>query len=263
MARPPLTRPPALPTGRRPSRRGEIPWALLLALLGVVVLFMLRRFLRLFFPMLFLLLVLAPLLWYLWRQYKYRDVWAVVPEYEKLVALLRRLRLSSYRAVVEASMKHLLAARDRAERFQEYLAQEPPHRLRERLRDLERQFKDTHDPEKRRFLEKTLADSRETLAHLDELQEFLRRYEDSKAVLAGHFKNTRLRLELDEMRFAEGIAYQSDEVDRLMTEIKAFDSMYETVDRRTGPRTTTAPAAAESDEAPAATAPPPPDRQAQ
>lgn len=262
MARPPSTCSPALPTGRRSSRRGEIPWALLLALLGVVVLFMLRRFLRLFFPMLFVVLVLAPLLWYLWRQYKYRDVWAVVPEYEKLVALLRRLRLSSYRAVVEASMKHLLAARDRAERFQEYLVQEPPHRLRERIRDFERQLQGTHDPEKRRFLEKTLADSRETLAHLDELQEFLRRYEDSKAVLAGHFKNTRLRLELDEMRFAEGIAYQSDEVDRLMTEIKAFDSMYETVDRRAGHHTS-APAATESDEAPAATAPPPPDRQAQ
>ncbi len=252
--------PPALP----PGRRGEIPWGMLLALLGLVALIVLRRFVRLLFPMLFVLLILVPMLYYLWRQYKYRDVWTVVPEYEKLLALLGRLRLPSYRAVVEASMKHLLAARDRAERLQDYLVQEPPHRLRDRIRDLERQLGETHDAEKRGFLEKSLADSRETLAHLDELQEFLRRYEDSKTVLAGHFKNTRLRLELDEMRFAEGLTYQSDEVDRLMTEIKTFDSMYETVDRvpvapNDGGHAPRAPASAEESPAP----PPPSDRQAQ
>lgn len=217
-----------------PDEAGEIPWSLILAMLGFLALVLLRRFLRLLFPMLFVLVVLVPMLWYLWRQYTYRDLWVVVPEYDRLLALLGRLRLRSYAGVVQSGMTHLLAARDRAEKLQAYLYQEPPARVQERIKDLQKQLGDNPDAEKRVFLEKSLADARETLAHLGELQEFLHKYEDSKAVLAGHFKNTRLRIELEQMRLEEGMSLHSDDLDRLMTEIRTFDTMYETVDRRPG-----------------------------
>ncbi|NLI76101.1 MAG: hypothetical protein GX442_06620 [Candidatus Riflebacteria bacterium] len=241
-----------------PDEGGEIPWSLILSILGFLALVLLRRFLRLLFPMLFVLLVLVPMLWYLWRQYKYRDLWAVVPEYDRLQTLLDRLRLRSYAGVVQNGMKHLLAARDRAEKLQAYLYQEPPARVQDRIKDLQQQLADNPDAERRVFLEKSLADAHETLVHLEELQEFLHKYEDSKAVLAGHFKNTRLRIELEQMRLEEGTSLHSDDLDRLMTEIRTFDTMYETVDRRPGQGS--GEAVGEEEGSPPV---PPPDRQAQ
>jgi len=210
---------------------GGFPWSLVLAILGLLALIVLRRFLRLLFPMLFVLLVLVPLLWYMWCQFKYRDLGAIVTEYDGLVALLTELRLGSYLSVVNSSMKHLLLARDRAEKLQEYLNRESLLRQKERVKELEKQLSETKDPEKVVFLEKALKDTRETLTRLKKMQDFLGKYEDGKAVLAGHFKNTRMKLELEQMDLEGGISLASDEVNQVMDEIRSFDFMYDTVDR--------------------------------
>lgn len=205
----------------------EINWQLVIAIAGFIVIFILRRFLRAFFPVLFALLVLIPLLFYFYRQYKYRDLWSVVPEYEKLISALKRMRLNSYCKLINVSMSNLLLARDRAEKFKDFLLSESSLQIKTRILQLKKEIQNEINKDKLEFLKKSLKDAEDAYQHIQEIEKFIQRYETSKEILANHFRNVRLKLEIDEMKFMQSFNYRNDEVDRIMDEIKSFDRMFD------------------------------------
>ncbi len=206
------------------------PWGLVWAGVVVVVLFVLRRYLRAMFPVLLLFSVFMPLLWYLWRQYKYRDLWDVYRDYDELICLLHSKGLYTYGSSVDQSMRHIMAARDKAEGLQSVLQRADLPGQTVRIESLEKQLSETADAEKRASLMQTITDAKKTLDGYRRAEAFLGRYAEGKKHLAEQFRTLRLKLEVPVVDERSSGGSQVDEIDEMIEQLRRLDCTYESVD---------------------------------
>ncbi|HNV70992.1 MAG TPA: hypothetical protein PKO06_14920 [Candidatus Ozemobacteraceae bacterium] len=206
------------------------PWGLVWAGLVIAVLFILRRYLRAMFPVLLLFSVFVPLLWYLWRQYKYRDLWDVYRDYDELITLLHSKGLYTYGSSVDQSMRHIMAARDKAEGLLSVLERADLPGQTARIEALERQLAEVTDAEKRVSLTLKIADAQKTLEAYRRAEAFLGRYAEGKKHLAEQFRNLRLKLEVPVVDPVSPSGPRVDEIDEMIQQLRRLDSTYESVD---------------------------------
>lgn len=212
------------------------PWGLVWAGLGVVALFILRRYLRAMFPVLLLFSVFVPLLWYLWRQYRYRDLWDVYRDYDELMTLLQSKGLYTYGKSVDQSMAHIMAARDKAEGLLSVLQRADLPGQQARIEALERQAAATSDDAERESLTQALSDARKIFDGYRRAEAFLGRYAAGKKHLAEQFRNLRLKLEVPVIDAASPTGPQADEIDDMVQQLRQLDCTYESVDGQGQPQ---------------------------
>ena len=212
------------------------PWGLIWAGLVFVVLIALRKYLRFMFPILLLVSVFVPLLWYLWRQYKYRDLWDVYRDYDELMSLLSSKSLYTYAKSVRQSMNHLMAARDKAEGLLAVLQRADLPGQRARLEALEKQLGEAADPSQREALSRTIREASVTMDGYRRVEAFLGRYAEGKKHLAEQFRSLRLKLEVPVVDAVSPDGGHADEIDDMVHQLRTLDCTYETVDGQGEPQ---------------------------
>lgn len=214
------------------NSQSPILWYLSL-FLGLAFLLLIIKF-RLFvilMPLGLVLFVLVPAFCYLYRQHKWRKVIEVVHGYEQLVSLLKKLQLNSYIEIVEKSMKRLLLARDRAEKFRDQLQRTKPDKLRKRVMELQKQLDSSEPGENQKLLEQSLKNSMESLNNIEKMKAYIQTFEESKKMLAEYYRNTLVKFELASVDEELGNSHQNDDMGRLIGDIQTFEAVYEAIDK--------------------------------
>ncbi len=229
------SRTPAPPSEDDPfEEKSSFPWGVIWAIVTLAALVVFRRFLRAMFPLLFVLLVAVPLLVYLFRKFRYRDLDEVYDEYAPLSARLRELGYTTYATIIDGNMARLVSVRDRVENIRMVLRRETVKDQEKKVADLRADLLEAKspasEPDRKALKERTLQDAQETLDHLKKLEEFLGRYVESKKLLAGHFRSLLLKLKVGELD-RTGETARLDELDRIVRGIESADEVFREVDR--------------------------------
>jgi len=208
-----------------------LPWLIAVAAIGVLLLFVLRRSLLKLFPIFIVVAVFVPLILYCYRRHKYRDLENVYDEYSSLRALLADQRRTSYISLVDRSMANMLAARDKVENIRSMVSEESFEECLTQIKNLKKQIAEENDESRLAILERNLEETESNYASIGKVKEFLNKYENSKVLLAGHFKNLRIKIQMSAIATEAISEGNVDELDRIVSDIESVNAIYERVDK--------------------------------
>jgi|GEM_PF-4139388 len=214
-----------------------LPWVIALAAIGTLLLFVFRRSLIRLFPILFVVAVFIPLIYYCYRRFKYRDVEDVLTPYDELLALFSAQGRTTYKGIVCRTMQNLLTVRDKAEGIKTVLRGTNPIEMRAKIKQFRKDLGHCEPGEKADFLKKEISDQEETLHSLESLKEFLEKFNDGKIRLANHFKNLRIKLMVSQIGGAKTQSMTAageappDEIESIIQDIETVNHIYESVDK--------------------------------
>ncbi len=228
-----------------------LPWIIIAAAIGVLLFFFLRRAVIRLIPVLLVIAIFLPLILYCWRRFKYRDLEIVYQEYDQLTSVLREQGFRTYTDLADRSMGNMLSARDKVENIRHSLRPGDVKDLEAQMESLRKRIELEKDPSNAELLQRNLSECRNNLESFERLGEFLKKYEDSKLLLAGDFKNLRLKIQMGTLVAnnlgpsgvpspnSSGVNEDSpvapehrvDEVDRIVSDIENINAIYEKVDK--------------------------------
>jgi hypothetical protein len=216
----------------RDSGRSWSSWLMLfLAFLGAAILFVLRRSVVRLFPLLLILAISIPVIVYLYRRHRYRELEDVYAEYAPLRSLLRQRGLYTYQTLMERSMTNLLNVRDQAENVAALLAREDPQILYRQIVETRKTAEKATDPAEKELHEKQVRDLEANLENLQKLKRFLDKYHTSKKLLAGYFRSIQMKLHMDIISEEISVSEQNREIDQIVEDVENLTHVYERVDR--------------------------------
>lgn len=205
-------------------------FAVIAAALFILLLFILRKSLIRVFPVLFVLAIFIPLIFYLYRRHKYRDLEAIYPEYRDLAVLLHERGMHTYLNLVQRSMDNIIDLRNKAEHIQDMLARDSVFEVHRKIEELDRQIETETDPEQKELLQRSLKEFEENAAGFERLNRFLEKYESSKNLMAGYFKNIRLKIQMNSLNEEALATEKCEEIDRIISDIDNIEKIYSHVD---------------------------------
>jgi len=210
-----------------------LPWIVILMAIGILLLFILRRSLIRLFPILLVVAIFLPMIVYLYRRHKYRNLEGVYAEYSQLTNSLQQRGMNTYLRMANRSMDNMLFARDKAEHIREMIHREDVTHVRNEIASLKEQLEKECDNEKKTFLKKSLSEHEQSAATIDQLTQFLDRYENSKTLLEGYFKNIRIKIEIHALSQETTVNQNIAEVDQIIEDVEQLNQIYDRVDKIT------------------------------
>jgi hypothetical protein len=210
---------------------GYIPWLVILLAIGTLLFFFLRRSLIRLFPVLFILACVIPLVFYLYRRHRFRELEGIYAEYSPLVSVLNSHGMDTYIEMVNRSTEQMMKVRDRAEHIRDLVYRENAFKLQDEISELDQQINSEKDPDKKEILEKQVSEMEENLKNLEKLNSFLNQYEESKVLLANHLRNIRMKIEVGSVTESTLNEESTAEIDHIFEDVENLNSIIDRVDR--------------------------------